>query len=276
MDPTKMIAYTHSNGWNTAIPIIATLLSLSPLFLDSIRQDWLRLERRILKMYPVGRFKHKVCPFVPRTLLDYIYHVVEMKEGEQETIKKRKRRPKDRSYMCSDTKHKKYLPFWGREFGHLELEGCLTPFTPHWNRHENHPFRSPVLGEITIWHRWIVDPRQFGEYRAEVNWPSPQEMSWEGDERVATENGRYGRFPPMPRRDDYSTPMPFPDKDQVKAWDFDETWHVPSGEDIYLEIDEIDEDIGRFFLDKDLQDDIDESSIPVPLPSKKAAGKALG
>ena len=259
-----LIAYTHSGGWNLNIPIIAWLLVSFPALLDSALEEWFDLERRILKMYPKGRTEHKVCPFAPRSLLEYIWHKTWILWAEIEATEEAVRKRHLRSKKPVKPFNIKDCAFWSRRYGGLRaFEDCMSWITGDWNRHSDHPFRSPVLGELTIWHFHIKFPHEYVPYRPLVNWPSAYEMSWEGDQRVATENGRYGRFLPLPRRDDYSYEIKWEDKDAIEPWPFDQVWHVPTGEDIYLEEEGVDPSDIPSLLNQDLLDAIDQDTIPI-------------
>jgi hypothetical protein len=153
------------------------------------------------------------------------------------------------------------LAFGGRRFGESPFNSIPTDLAD--SHHPNHPMRTPVLSQLSYWQRWAPP---FGvPWRPFVDWPCSGEMSWEGDQRAASENGRYGRFPPLPRRSDYSGYVPWQLKAYVKPWPLDEVWRVPQMDDILLPVDEIeDPEVISLLLNSDLLKAIDSDDIPVP------------
>jgi hypothetical protein len=90
-------------------------------------------------------------------------------------------------------------------------------------------------------------------------------MSWEGDQRVASENGRYGRFPALPRIHTDNEDINFINRPYVRPWDFDEVWHVPQMDSIYAPVDEIDESVVPTMLNQELLGAIDDDATPFGL-----------
>lgn len=150
-----------------------------PVLYSQAQQIWRHLERNIVKEYPTDRSYSKVCPFVPRTFPEFVLHHIEMDQAEE----------KERLRL-------------------LDLQAVYTTLVlPPWmvkqpwgfnNGYGIDASRGHVLGELTIW--TIYQPECGPPGRQHPEWPCMAEMMWEGDQRVATENGRYGRYPPIPRQ----------------------------------------------------------------------------
>ena len=219
------------------------------------QEQWRRLEKQLLRMYPEGRSIEKVCPFVPRTFGEYVQHRREMNNAMFEA--------QQRAFDAQRTSKKlghpeKYMApaFNGRMFG-----SCYSDDHPPIHVNPNPPNRGYVLAERTIW--CPMRPEYGPPWRTNPRWPSRPELEWEGDQRVATENGRFGRYPPLPRKD-YETDVPFHSREAVKPYPFDVVWPVPQMDDIYLPVDQIeDSDVISRLLNKDLLDAVENPPIPV-------------
>ncbi|KAF3008984.1 hypothetical protein E8E13_011526 [Curvularia kusanoi] len=115
---------------------------------------------------------------------------------------------------------------------------------------------SLVLGERTIWCKdWQNGKEEIAP------WPSPEEMKWEGDDRAKTNVGRYL---PLPREQDWTIYTRL-DKVQnswstlqvVEQYPLDQVARIPSLEDVYYPVDEIDDSVKYDLLTKDLLDAMD-------------------
>jgi hypothetical protein len=109
--------------------------------------------------------------------------------------------------------------------------------------------RSLVLGEQTI---WCVDWKNGKEEIAP--WPTFAEMKWEGDDRAKTS---VGRFLPLPR--EMGAPgIAWSLLQAVEQYEMDRVGRIPTLEDIYLPVDEIDDDVKYDLITKELEDAMDE------------------
>ncbi|KAJ4991040.1 hypothetical protein SVAN01_03390 [Stagonosporopsis vannaccii] len=106
---------------------------------------------------------------------------------------------------------------------------------------------SRALGERTIWCKdW-----QNGKDEV-APWPCLAEMKWEGDDRAKTGVGRY---PPLPREQG-PVGLPWNQLEVVEQYPLDQIARIPTMEDVYLPVDEIEEDVKYDLLNKDLEDAI--------------------
>lgn len=105
-----------------------------------------------------------------------------------------------------------------------------------------------ALGEKTIW----CEDWQSGKDEI-APWPSVAELKWEGDDRAKTGVGRY---PPLPREQG-PVGLPWNQLQAVEQYPLDQIARVPTMEDVYLPVDEIDDEIKHDLLSKDLEDAID-------------------
>lgn len=109
--------------------------------------------------------------------------------------------------------------------------------------------RSRVLGEKTIWcEHWKAEKEEISP------WPSFAELKWEGDDRAKT---GVGRFPPLPR--EMGAPgIPWNQLQAVEQYLLDQVARIPTMEDVYLPVDEIDDDVKYTLINKDLEEDMDK------------------
>jgi hypothetical protein len=108
--------------------------------------------------------------------------------------------------------------------------------------------RSLVLGEKTI---WCVDWQNGKE---EVSpWPSFAEMKWEGDDRAKT---GVGRFLPLPRENG-APGLIWSQLQVIEQYRLDQVQLIPTMEDVYAPIDEIDDNVKYNLITKDLEDAMD-------------------
>ncbi|KAJ4321018.1 hypothetical protein N0V94_003076 [Neodidymelliopsis sp. IMI 364377] len=107
---------------------------------------------------------------------------------------------------------------------------------------------SRILGEKTIWCKdW-----QNGKEEV-APWPCMAELKWEGDDRAKTGVGRY---PPLPREQGPKG-LPWNQLQVVEQFPLDQIARIPTMEDVYLPVDEIDEEVKYNLLNKDLEDAMD-------------------
>jgi hypothetical protein len=260
-------------GFPTFVPdihandsLIADAIRQDPDFLPKCKKKWFQTERRILEMFPENRSAEKVCGTVPRALDEYVLHMASMMADLGRAVDK---------YCEVQETYDKYgrapsRAFGGYKFGELGIpihdlyakysgkDRTVHPFVM--DDHPGHPMRSPVLFELSIWTRG--GPFRCVPWRPVVDWPGSMEMAWEGDQRVASENGRYGRFPGLPRIYSDNEGVVFHNRPYVRPWDFDQVWHVPQMDDIIAPIDEIEEEVIPALLNQELLDAIDDDVVP--------------
>ncbi|KAL1606696.1 hypothetical protein SLS60_004103 [Paraconiothyrium brasiliense] len=109
---------------------------------------------------------------------------------------------------------------------------------------------SRVLGMKTIWcSDWMNGKDEISP------WPSLAEMKWEGDDRAKT---ACGRFLPLPREPGAPT-IPWGQLQVIEQYTLDQVQCIPTMEDVYLPVDEIEEEDIPKCLNQDLLDALDES-----------------
>lgn len=106
-----------------------------------------------------------------------------------------------------------------------------------------------VLGEKTIWCTdWTKGKEEISP------WPSLAEMKWEGDDRAKTGVGRFLALP----REPGAPGIPWNQLQVVEQYPIDQVGRIPTMEDIYLPVDEI-EDADKYdLINKSLGDAIEE------------------
>jgi hypothetical protein len=102
-----------------------------------------------------------------------------------------------------------------------------------------------ALGEKTIW----CEDWQNGKDEI-APWPCLAELKWEGDDRAKT---GVGRFPPLPREQG-PIGLPWNQLQAVEPYPLDQIARIPTMEDVYLPVDEIDDEVKYDLLNKDLED----------------------
>jgi hypothetical protein len=108
---------------------------------------------------------------------------------------------------------------------------------------------SRILGEPTIWCRdWLNGKDEVAP------WPCAAELKWEGDDRAKT---GVGRFPPLPREPG-PTGLPWHALEVVEQYPLDQIARIPTMEDVFLPVDEIEEDVKAGLLWGVIEDAIDE------------------
>jgi hypothetical protein len=234
----------------------------------AIKQKWYQLEPRLARMLPVERVAVKKCPYVPRTLNEYIQHrkeyrELEVKRQKQLVVSKNLDLQAQANIVSTlnipeyginlSYPHHMDLAFNGKvlEFGCFEPDDSKYPagFNPIICDPAN---RSAVLAQQSI---WVVGDRHRVPWREEADWPSLQEMKWEGNQRIATEDGKFGRFMAVPREPapgvQWNT-VPF-----TKFYDLDKVWRIPDMEDIFAPIQDIDDVVVPELLNKSVLNAID-------------------
>jgi hypothetical protein len=255
-------AYTHEDGWNRKDPIINSLYLNCPYVLEKTKREWSQLSRGILHMWSTGRATHKVNDSVPRDLLAYIHHVVAMKKAAQDAAVRQQElnRVYDRFHLDSK---RRPLAFAGDCFGEKRMPDELFIKGMPRDQHPNHPLLSPVLCQLSSWTPWYGSQHEYWSWRERIDWPDAAALDYEGNQRVATENGRFGRFLPLPRRFDGTYSIPYDQKEYVKPWRFDNVWPVPTMPDVYLGAEHIIDEEGSTLLGQELMDALNDDSIPV-------------
>jgi hypothetical protein len=234
--------------------------SLSSLVSKSYKPEyqmdrWQAIQPRLNRMFPANRPFGKSSPFVPRDTKEWLEHRDAIKEAARDQEERRKAWS-DEVKKWEPLKPYLYQPFDNQVFGSfgygLEFEN------------QNYPHLSPVLGQETIWngiHVVVAPP-----WRQLAEWPSQHEMEWEGDMRVATEDGRYGRFPPLPRVGFEGDGKIWSERPIVKSYPLDEVRRIPTMEDVIAPVDEVeDPDIIKKLLNQDLLDILNDPPISVTI-----------
>ncbi|KAF2130708.1 hypothetical protein P153DRAFT_374595 [Dothidotthia symphoricarpi CBS 119687] len=105
-----------------------------------------------------------------------------------------------------------------------------------------------ILGEQTIWCLdWTSGKDEIAP------WPTECEMKWEGDDRAKT---GVGRFLPLPREEG-PPGIPWNQLPVVEQYPIDMIARIPTMEDVYLPVDEIDNDVTFDLVNRGLVDAID-------------------
>jgi hypothetical protein len=106
-----------------------------------------------------------------------------------------------------------------------------------------------ILGEKTIWCKdWQNGKDEIAP------WPCMAEFKWEGDDRAKTGVGRY---PPLPREQGPDG-LPWNQLQAVDQYPLDQIARIPTMEDVYLPVDEIDEEVKYNLVNKELEDAMDK------------------
>jgi hypothetical protein len=226
------------------------------------QEKWNSIRPRLERMFPANRPLGNASPAIPRSFSEYVQHRADMAAAAAENGRRQVAQLEDaRKYKGFSKKIEE--AFGGTEFGSLSAhhagEGNTTSPTPKIAPHS----RGPVLAQRTIW----CDSPDSLPWRKTALWPSLHEMMWEGDQRVATENGRYGRYTPLPREPeedevegqiDVWKRVHWSTRELIKPYLMDEVWRVPTGEDIYAPVDEIEDTVVPQLLNQELLDAIDD------------------
>jgi hypothetical protein len=112
------------------------------------------------------------------------------------------------------------------------------------NNYGMEPGRSRVLNEKTIWcEGWEAEKEEVAP------WPTYAELKWEGDDRAKTGVGRY---PPLPRENG-AAGIPWNQLQALEQHPLDCVGRIPTMEDVYLPVDEIDDGVKHNLITKDLE-----------------------
>ncbi|KAF2658430.1 hypothetical protein K491DRAFT_563484, partial [Lophiostoma macrostomum CBS 122681] len=108
---------------------------------------------------------------------------------------------------------------------------------------------AAVLGVKTIWCANWEDGKE------EISpWPSFAEFKWEGDDRAKT---NVGRFLPLPR--EMGAPgITWAQLQVVEQYELDQVARIPDMEDVYLPVDEIDDEVKYDLITRDLEEAMEE------------------
>lgn len=252
-------AYTHTKVWTS--------------FEQQQMDRWRTIQPKLMRMYPVERNPQKVCPFVPRDHAQYLEHITEMNIAEQAALTRKMQQFEEEKRLGFPEVHG-VKAFAGKKFGSMEDGEDHPPEVDNYRKaaefrySQNPPTRGYVLAQRTIW-----CPAPSVPWRLQPAWPCKSEMEWEGDQRVATENGRFGRYPPLPRADPNNDSVAWHLKARLRSHPFDEPWLVPTMEDVYCPVDQIeDPEVIAMLLNSDLFPEIDNPPIPVRDPNAHLFG----
>jgi len=192
---------------------------------------WRTIQLKLMRMYPIERNPEKVCPFIPRDASQWCQHVAEIKAAEQAALERKMKQYEEKARLGFSDFHMS-KPFMGKKFGTMEDGEDKAPEIDDFRKtvvfkySPNPPTRGYVLSERTIW-----CPAPSVPWRQQPLWPCKGEMEWEGDQRVATENGRFGRYPPLPRIDPNNDSVGWHLKPRLRPYPFDDPWLIPTMED---------------------------------------------
>jgi hypothetical protein len=220
---------------------------------ESMELDrWKHIQPRLDRMFPANRPFGKASPFLPRSSREFIQHRLSVLSAKAK-LTRRQLAQAERERTYDGYSQKITEVFGGKKFGSLAAgvdgEGL--------NASPNPPNRGPVLGQHTIWCGPSNGPPLDIPWREQADWPCLQEMQWEGDQRVATENGRYGRFLALPRETHDEAPWHL--RPRLMPYSMDEVWRVPTEEDICAPVEEIDDpEIMAQCLNKEVLDALDD------------------
>ena len=233
-----------------------------------IQRFWFKLEPHLSRMYPEDKPSNSLCPYIPRTLRDFTTH---LSEFEQLKLNRSKCCLDEKTLLQSIVKErngKTYgkklgiydlplpaarIAFDGKlkDFGSIEDDDDEDKKNINAAYHGNPANRSAVLAQQTIWCINHEVP-----WREAANWPTNQEMKWEGIQRISTENGKYGRFLALPR---VSAPaeISWQTLPLTKFYKLDEVWRIPNEEDIFAPTEDIPDELISTLLNKDILGAID-------------------
>jgi hypothetical protein len=137
-------------------------------------------------------------------------------------------------------------PFRGKNFGEPDSQ---------WNASN----RSAVFAVPTI---WCKDP--YVPHYPVAPWPCLSEMEWEGPLRAKSEDGRFGRVPPMPRLPAFwpGYSPDYKENGHIVPFPIDKVFHVPTEEDIIAPVDPVPDDVAEKLLDPELRNllELDDES----------------
>jgi len=130
-----------------------------------------------------------------------------------------------------------------------QLLGSLSQLLPGYQNLGMEGNLSRVLGMKTIWCvNWIDGKDEIAP------WPTFAEMKWEGDDRAKTNCGRFLALP----REPGAPGLQWGQLQVLEQYPLDQVHCVPTMEDIYLPVDEIEEVVIPKLINKGLLDAINE------------------
>lgn len=172
---------------------------------------------------------NQICrnsPFVPTTMVEWLEYRRFVKEAQILQAEKKLQMARGAGAQVSNVTIVK--PFLGKVFFDREP-------------------RSAIFWEQTIW----CHSGNLKQQRAD--WPSMEELRWEGDDRARS---GVGRFPPIPRWTPDDT-ICWKQCEPVLTYSLDRVWLTPTMEDIIAPVDEIEEEDIPALISKDLLDALD-------------------
>ncbi|KAF2866087.1 hypothetical protein BDV95DRAFT_505456, partial [Massariosphaeria phaeospora] len=181
--------------------------------------------RRLFKNSDVAKWKYS----------DYIAHKEAMLASEKANLDRILKAKEGAVALQHVTMHS----------GHLATLNAFLPDPKNITMEGN---SSRVLGMKTIW------CPEWENGKDEISpWPTFAEFKWEGDDRAKT---GVGRFPPLPR--ELGPPeIPWGQLQVVEQYPLDQVAKIPDMEDVYLPVDEIDDDVKYDLITHDLEDAMD-------------------
>lgn len=257
-EPPTGPAYRGGNGTRAALPGNSRTWASTEA---RVQRGWFKLEPHLSRMFPVDKPKQSRCPYVPRNLQEYTTHLSEM-----ETLKaNRNRRILDRKEEVEAIKRR--LEVKHKTLDKTDIRNYETPLpivreafdgkSKTWGSDQqkdkgiNACNRGAVLGWQTIWCE-----RPDVSWRESADWPTMSEMKWEGVQRVATENGKFRRFPALPRVQ-HEPEVPWHTVPLTKWYFLDDPWPIPNEEAIFAPTEDIADKKIPDLLNSDILEAID-------------------
>jgi hypothetical protein len=197
---------------------------------------WVNLETKLAKLFPPEIKERKAYPLVPRNFREFMLHMHGLKIAGVKFVTTQLASLKIAPLPGS------IIPLAGKTFG--------SP-----NSMRNPSNLSTVLARETIWAPGYAVP-----WVDRAEWPSVEEMAWEGPSRIQTEQGRFGRMLPLPRLGPTS-PEYSPDYKncpRVQPTSFDDVHPVPDYESIHYPPEPISDKEGKRWVTADLMKILNE------------------
>lgn len=238
--PPSGSAYRSGNGGRNATPGNSRTWTSTEV---RVQREWFKLEPHLSRMFPTDKPNQSRCPYVPRNLQEYTQHLSEietlkanrnrriLESKEEMEALKRRLEAKHQTQDKADIRNSETLLPMPREA--FDGKSKIWGGNQQKDKEVNACNRSAVLSLQTIW-----CDRPDVSWRESADWPTMSEMKWEGVQRVATENGKFRRFPALPRVQ-HAPEVPWYTVPLTKWYDLDNPWPIPNEEDIFAPTEDI-------------------------------------